>query len=246
MATVVSGPCVATSPLWHLKACPLFANLSETELGEVFRKSRIITLDAKTVIPAASEEEPALWAVKRGYVSMKLMDEEGSQMTVCLLEPGDVFGSLSPDPGERYGEFYRSVTSVCLCRIPTRELNELMGQYPNVAYRMAKAGLDRVHRLQVRMADLLLRPVEARVAFVLLELDRILGEDAPNGHRKLTAHISHMELAQLVGSSREMVTHVLHKFAANGIIDTRNRGLVLGSIKTLEDIRDEHYKWSNS
>ncbi len=245
MATITTNVTTSSSPLWLLKSCPLFATMPENELGEMFRWARIITLDAKTVIPAASEEEPALWAVKRGYVSMKLMDEDGRQMTVCLLEPGDVFGSLTPDPAERYGEFYRSVTSVCLCRIPTRELNELMQRYPNVAYRLTKAGLDRVHRLQVRMADLMMRPVEARVAFVLLELNRLMGEDTPDG-RTLTVRFSHMELAQLIGSSREMVTHVLRKFATRDIVETKNRGLTIEKLKVLEDIRDERYEWSNA
>ncbi len=245
MGTALSDPSRTTNSLWLLKSCPLFATMPEAELGEMFRWARIITLDAKKVIPAASEDEPALWAVKRGYVSMKLMDEEGRQMTVCLLEPGDVFGSLTPETGERYGEFYRSVTSVCLCRIPTRELNDLMVKYPNVAYRLTKAGLDRVHRLQVRMADLMMRPVEARVAFVLLELNRLMGQDSPGG-RTLTVRFSHMELAQLIGSSREMVTHVLHKFTSASIVESKNRGLTLEDLKALEDIRDERYEWSNA
>ncbi len=224
--------------LWHLRQCPLFQALDERELGAVFHASRIVGLGPEEIVPAASGEEPSLWIVKRGHVKLAYVDESGHQATVLVLSPGDIFGSLVSDDARDYGEHCRTITSCCLARIGRARFESLMARHPGVAFTITKSSFNRIHRLQVRLADLMVRPAEARLALVLLDLGRNVGEDGADGCRAIRLPLSHSDLAQLIGTSREMVTHVMGRFRRSGWVGTPKGEIQLLDVPALEVARD--------
>lgn len=229
--------------LWHLKCCPLFSEMSPKELGDVVRPGNVVSFSPDEPIPMESTDgEPALWVVKRGHVKQSFVDSEGRQATVLVLGPGDIFGSLfalGDDNVEDYGEHCRTMTSVCLCRISRQHFESLIAKYPNVAYRLTKSNFQRIHRLQARLADLLMRPAEARLALVLMELKGLVGVPDEEEGIALDLPLAHSDLAQLIGSSREMVTHLLGKFRRAGIVRTSRERIVLLDAEALKTIRDD-------
>lgn len=224
--------------VWHLKNCPLFAALEPRELGEIFHQSRIVGLGPNEIVPGAGGDEPSLWVVKRGHVKLGYVDHEGHTATVLILGPGDLFGSVMEGGARDYGEHCSTITSACLCRISASRFEALLRKYPQVAYSLMKANFSRIHRLQARLADFMVRPAEARLALVLLDLNREIGEDAPEGGRVLALPLSHQDLAQLIGSSREMVTHLLGRFRRRGVVATTRERIVLTDRTALEVARD--------
>lgn len=224
--------------LWHLKNCPLFTALTPAELGAVFECSRIVSFGAKEIVPTASLEEPAFWVIKRGHVKLTYIDHNGNQATVMILSPGDIMGSHVGDDQDGYGEHCETITSVCLCRITQTRFRQLLDKHPNVVYQVTKSSFQRIYRLQARLADLMVRSVEPRLALVLLDLERQVGEDDPQGGRLLGIPLSHSDLAHLIGSSREMVTHVIGRFRKQGLVSTARERIVLHDLPALEEIRD--------
>ena len=224
--------------VWHLKNCPLFAALEPRELGEVFHQSRIVGLGPNEIVPETDAAEPSLWVVKRGHVRLAYVDQEGHSATVLILGPGDLFGTVLNGKATNYGEHCSTITSACLCRISASRFEAFLQKYPLVSYNLMKASFSRIHRLQARLADFMVRPAEARLALVLLDLDREIGEDAPEGGRLLGLPLSHQDLAQLIGSSREMVTHLLGKFRRGGVVATTRERIVLTDRTSLEVARD--------
>lgn len=221
--------------LWHLKQCPLFANLSQQELGAIFDSSRLVVLDPGETTPAVPGDEPSIWVVKRGYVKLTYVDEEGRDGAILILSPGDIFGSILPDNEATFGESCQALTGVCLARLSRSRFDSLMKKFPDLGYRITKASFDRIHRLQIRVGELLMRSVEERLALALMELDRVVGENSEDGVRELSVSLSHRDLAQLVGSSREMVTHVMGRMRDNGLVDTTSRKHIV--LKDVEGLR---------
>lgn len=221
--------------LWHLKNCPLFAKLREEELGAIFDASRLVTLEPKECVPTPrAGDESAIYVVKRGYVKLTYIGDDGSDAAIMILGPGDMFGSVVP--GATFGETCQAMTGACLARLSSVRFEKLMQRFPGLAYEINKANFDRIYRLQVRVGELLMRSVEERLALTLLELDKVLGEDSGNGERTFNMPLSHRDLAQLVGSSREMVTHVMGRLRKKGLVDTSEKREII--LKNLQEIKE--------
>ncbi len=221
--------------LWHLKQCPLFTRLTPDEIGAIFHASQIVSLGENEIVPAPLVNEPALWIVKRGHVKLAYVDSAGREATVLILSPGDIFGAFD-EMAQDYGEHCRTMTSACLCRITRSKFDGLVKKYPDLAFQVTKANFDRIHRLQIRMAELLMRPVEERLAITLVDLDKQVGEPhEPNG-RLLALPLTHRDLSLLIGSSREMVTHVMRRFRAQGLVDTLRKQIVIKDLEALKSM----------
>jgi len=221
--------------LWHLKQCPLFSRLSSEELDAIYAASQVVSLGPEEIVPPADSGEAALWIVKRGHVKLSYVDAGGREATVLVLGPGDIFGGVHG--ANDYGEHCRTMSACCLCRIGKARFDHLMRKFPDIAYTINKANFDRIHRLQVRMAEMLMRPIDQRLAVALLDLDRQVGEESadPPG-RAIPLPLSHRDLAMLVGSSREMVTHVMKRLRSQGLVDATRKQLVLLDLEGLREL----------
>lgn len=205
--------------LWHIKHCPLFSALSPDELEAIRSASQMYEVGKNKVIPPPPESEPSLFVVKKGHVQLTYSDVEGKEAVVILLGPGDVFGSLDPDD-LTFGEHCRTVSESCVCRISRQKFEHMLQKYPGLAFRLTKFSLLRINRLQVRLAEMMMRQADERLALALLDLDKQVGRDEPDGRRKLTLALTHADLAKLIGTSREMVTILFSKFRKAGLIET--------------------------
>lgn len=224
--------------LWHLQQCPLFRNLRGEDLEAVFSMARLTSFgpDEDVNAPTELDETQSFWVVKRGHVKLGFVDDQGRESTVMILSPGDLFGSFPMAAVDAYGEHSRTLTSACLCSVSHKDFERLMRKHPTVAYEINKAAFRRIEKLQVRMADLLMKPIEERLAITLLQLNRQIGEDDGEGGRTFGLPLSHRDLANLVGSSREMVTHVLRRFREEGLIESARKELRLCNLPLLEKV----------
>jgi CRP-like cAMP-binding protein len=176
------------------------------------------------LIPAPPEGEPSLYVVKRGHVQLTYTDEMGNEAVVILLGPGDVFGSMDPSDLS-FGEHCRTVSEACVCRISRQRFEVMLQKYPGLAFSLTKFSLLRINRLQVRLAEMMMRQADERLALALLDLDKQVGRTEGDGRRKLSLALTHADLAKLIGTSREMVTMILGKFRKLGLVET-NRGWI--------------------
>jgi len=235
----VSLGAAASLKMWHIKQCPLFTDLAQPELREVLDLANVVSCSPGELIPVDSGTDGSVWIVKRGHVKMNYTDGAGRQAAVLLLGPGDMFGMVdSGRPGD-FGEHCESLTACCLCRISRRRFETMLARHPDLALRVNRAAMDRIGRLQVRLAELMLRPAEARLALILLELAQVAGIRTPEGEVRLDLPISHSDLAQLIGTSREMVSYVMRRFRDRNLLESARKEIVLMDLDGLRRIRDE-------
>jgi len=186
--------------LWHIKQCPLFSAMSPEEMRAIGSAAQMYELGKNKVIPPPPEGKPSLFVVKKGHVQLTYTDESGNEAVVILLGPGDVFGSLDPSD-ITFGEHCRTVSAACICRSSRQRFESMLHKYPDLAFRLTKFSPLRISRLQVRLAEMMMRQADQRLALALLDLDLQVGRDEPDGRRKLTLALTHADLAKLIGTS---------------------------------------------
>jgi CRP-like cAMP-binding protein len=222
-----------TDKLWHIKNCPLFSALSTEELEAIKAASEMYEMGRNRMLPAPPQDEPSLFVVKKGHVQLTYTDEQGNEAVVILLGPGDVFGSLD-STDLTFGEHCRTVSDACICRISRPRFEAMLHKYPTLAFSLTKFSLLRISRLQVRLAEMMMRQADERLALALLDLDRQVGRDEPGGRRKLTISLTHADLAKLIGTSREMVTILMGKFRQQSLVESEKGWIYLKDLGGLK------------
>ncbi len=228
-------PPQALDKLWHIKSCPLFSALSPQEMKAIESAAEMFQMPKNKLVPAPPDGEPSLFVVKKGHIQLTYTDEAGHEAVVILLGPGDVFGSLDQSQ-LAFGEHCRTVSDACICRISRRRFESMLQKYPNLAFSLTKFSLLRINRLQVRLAEMMMRQADERLALALIDLDKQVGRDEADGRRKLALALTHADLAKLIGTSREMVTMLLGKFRQRGLIATEKGWIYLKDIEGLRGV----------
>jgi len=213
---------VAVDKIAYLNQIDLFRQLSPEELQAVDRLAAVQSAPRGARLLDPTRFEPVLYLVKRGYVRLYRVTPEGRQLTVSLVGPGNVFGELEGlSTGTRHS-FAEALTDVLLCVLRDADLERLMRAYPEVAVRMVRVLSGRLRELEDLLEELALSSVRTRLLHLLVKLAETFGS-AEGPFRRLNVGLSHQDLADMVGCSRETVTLTLRELARGGLVRTARR-----------------------
>ncbi len=128
--------------------------------------------------------------------------------------------------GEQRNEFAEAVVDCQVIAIPSQDLIELIERRPGLALGITKLVGLRRRRVENRLRNVLFRSNRERVAHILLELLQIHGQQKEKEwHIKVS--LSHQDLANLIGVTRESVTLVLGQLQLEKLVRVRRRAIVV-------------------
>ena len=141
------------------------------------------------------------------------------------MGPPDMFGELSVfDPGPRTSSAI-TITAVRAVSMDRGALRAWIAARPQIAEELLCVLARRLRRTNNDMADLILTDV-GRVAKQLLALGQRFGTQEDGGLR-VTHDLTQVEIAQLVGASRETVNKALAEFAHRGWIRLDGKSVLI-------------------
>ena len=158
---------------------------------------------------------PQAVLVVRGLVRVYLASVEGRQVTVRYARPGDVLG-IAVLVGGPANVGAQAVEPSSLVRISSRALTAAAGRDPRVAWAIAEELNRRLYDTLEQTAVNAFGSVRQRVAAHLLDLAS--AQQQPRG--RLAARVTQQELADAVGSVREVVARVLRDLRLEGMVAT--------------------------
>lgn len=185
-------------------------------------------LDGLTVIRVSAGgvfyrpgEPVGVHLVTDGLVRVSLSSEEGRQVTVRYARRGDVLGVPVAVAGS-VPVTAQAVTDAVLIATRPGVLPQLAQRDPRVGLWMADELADRVQALLQELARNTFWPVRRRLARHLLDL----AVDAQHGD-ELLVQASHQDLADHIGSVREVVARTLAGLRTEGLIHNDANGIHL-------------------
>jgi len=155
-----------------------------------------------------------LHLVVGGLVRVAMTSPEGRQVTIRYARRGEVLGAPIVVSGS-VPVIAQAVTDVTLARTAPDLLPALARNDSLVALWLAEELSRRVHGLLTELARNTFFPVKARIARHLLDLAA-----ATQHGTRLEAQVNQQELADAVGTVREVVTRTLSGLRADGLVAT--------------------------
>jgi CRP/FNR family cyclic AMP-dependent transcriptional regulator len=202
-----------------LRRVPLFAQLGDDDLARIAAMVRERPYPRHSVIVFEDDPGDALFIVAMGQVKVVLVGEDGREVILAVLGPGDFFGELALIDDEPRSAHVIAMDDAQLLVLRRDDFHEALQSHPRMALGMLRTLSRRLRRADDQIGSLVLLDVYGRVARVLLDL----ASKSAEGDR--IRRVTHATIAQMIGSSRETVSRTLRDLAERGLIEVSPRGI---------------------
>lgn len=219
-------PSSPANKLWYLKHIRLFDGMSPSDMQEMEKITRMEEVKKRQPLYLPGDPSNNVYLLKQGRVKIANTAPSGKEVTFEILEPGDVFGELEVLEDAPRSTLAEALDDTLICVIPRKDFDRYLAMHPNVTVKLTKLIGLRLKKIQSRVEDLVFRDVPARLAHLLLELSKTDGVTDKRGIR-LKAKLTHQEMANLIGCSRETVSTIMGQFRDDGLIQMDGRTITL-------------------
>jgi CRP-like cAMP-binding protein len=180
------------------------------------------------MVVSADDPGDALYVISDGEVKVVLWGQNGREIILDTLTPGDFFGEMSLVDGEPRSANVICITDCRILRLGRREFLQALRSFPSIAINVMTELCVRLRRADEAIGNLALLDVFGRVARFLIEKSEEEGDDVPEGIiiRKMPTQ---QYIASCIGTSRETVSRALSEFQKRGLIESRGKGLLVRS-----------------
>jgi CRP/FNR family transcriptional regulator, cyclic AMP receptor protein len=212
--------------VWYLQRNRLFAEATESEVADNEHLFTMCEMARGTHVFDQGDSTRVIYLVKRGAVRIARETEDGKEVTVALLGPGDLFGeeTLFEDKPRTTNAIV--VEDALLCQTRAEDLFALLSRDPALALNVAKVLSGRLDEAQATMEDLAYTKVGERILHLLRKLAAEHGVPCTGGTR-IDLRLTHADIASLVGSTRETVSVEMGRLAEAGHVRALGRSIVL-------------------
>jgi CRP/FNR family transcriptional regulator len=167
-------------------------------------------------------EAKSLFFLKHGLIKTSRIAPDGRELILHIHHRGDVFGELCFCTGTRREQAVVLEPS----EIVELPLGELLGQLqrnPDAMLDLLELMAERLNAAQSMLQSVAFDTTMARLIQMLLAMGERLGVKSGDA-QQIPHHITHEELAELIGSRRVVVSSLLNQLRALGLIEYRRKG----------------------
>lgn len=154
------------------------------------------------------------------------MTSDGRAVPLGYRGTGDVLGESCFGGVKQYTENAMAMEEVEVVRLPVVSVFSLVSSDPALGTAIMALLVGRQREAEERIESMLFRNVEGRLAEFLLRAADRWGVPTPKG-TLISAPITHLEIAQSIGSTRETVTLTLGALRREGLLDVAGRRLIV-------------------
>jgi CRP/FNR family cyclic AMP-dependent transcriptional regulator len=213
----------------------LLAQLAPGELDRVLGMVTERQLKNGQVIFQKGDPGTSLMAVLHGRVKIGAYSEDGKEIILNIVEPGQIFGEIALLDGKERTADATAMGPTTLLVLDRREFVPFLERNPKIAVRLIEVLCERVRRTSEMVESVAFLEYSARLARLLLRLAENYGEETEDGVR-INLRISQQELGNLIASTRESVNRQLNAWAEEGVIELERGQITILDSDTLEDL----------
>jgi len=212
--------------LWYLRKVPLLQELPTDVLSKLAEKVELREIRRRQVIYLPGDPGMAVFLVNGGRVKVSKVTRDGKELTLSYRVPGEIFGETCLIDGEPREEMAEAMENALVTEIERGVFDELLRTQPSLGYRMTKILAQRRREIEAKIENLVFKDVNAKLAELLLRFADEYGVEDARG-TLVALKITHQEMANLIGSTRETVSLTLAQFKKRGLIQSEGRKVII-------------------
>jgi len=221
---------------WNFRRSGFFCQLSADEFKDLDAIKHVSACPADAFLFFEQQRSRGIYLLCEGQVKLSFSSSGGKTLVLRIAKPGEVLGLLSALSGNPY-----EVTAVTLrpCQVAfvaSTDFQRFLLKHAAVFERVANhIGWEYKAACEQLFAIGLGASVNERVAKFLLNWSAEGG--SPGNGARFTIPLSHEEIAEHVGTTRESVTRTLSEFRGRGLIESHGSTFVIADRVALQEVR---------
>ena len=221
---------ISTLPELFKSTFPFWGAMRDEDKNMFLRSAQTAIFKKGTTVHDGNECTGVI-LIKTGALRMYLLSDDGKEVTLCRLFPGDtcIFtASCALDSITFDVSVDAEEDSECMI-IGGCAYEEVVRKLPEAKIYTYEAALSRFSDVMWAMQQILFMSMDKRLAIFLLDESANSGSD--------TVKLTHEQIAKYMGSAREVVSRMLKYFASEGLISSsRTEGIRLLDKKRLREL----------
>jgi CRP-like cAMP-binding protein len=214
---------------------PLFGQLAPEELERLVAYMRLVRQPARTVLFRKGDPGTHMVVVVRGRVKVCTHSEDGKELVLNLINPGEVVGEIALlDGSDRTADAVTLADSDLLI-LERRDFIPFLQRHPDSCMRLFAVLCDRLRKTSELLEEALFLEGSSRLAKRLVHLAEIFGKPVQGGVM-VDIPLSQQQLGNMVGMSRESMNKQLKQWRQDGLISIEEGRYVLTNLEALREM----------
>lgn len=206
----------------QLEAVPLFNDLPKPAREALLCKARTRTYAKGAIVINEGDAAHGLFIVCSGQLKACLNDEQGRELVLSTMGPGDHFGELALLDGAPRSANVAALEASELLFITKEAFHSVLQAHPDCMWAIVFSLVARVRDLTENVRTLALVDVFGRLVRLLTSLAAQEGE-----MQVIRPRPTQQDIANRIGASREMVSRILKDLVFGGFLNLESDHIVI-------------------
>jgi CRP/FNR family transcriptional regulator len=197
--------------LWYIQQLDLFKGVAHEKLNQIEMMFAMREYCKREVIFKPGDRDK-VFIVKTGQVELYQLSSSGKRIIIEQLLPGSIFGDFGVEGESEL--FVEATTNSYVCSLQKDKFFTLVSLNPELSEKLMKQLFQRLIHVEKRMSS-----VASDNAFQkIIKLFLSLGRKKTDHLMELPNKLTHDELSQMLGISRQTVTTLINQLEKKGLI----------------------------
>ncbi len=221
------------SKLWYLENFNLFSNLKKESMNELSKIAQDSELDKNHPIYFPNEPSNSIFLLKSGRVKISRYSNDGKEMIMAFINPGEVFGEMSYLGENERTDIAVTIEPSFICAINKDDFAQFIEKNPSLNLKLTRLIGLKLKSYSERIEDLVFKDAKQRVISFIKKLadenGKIVGDQI-----FVKPFLKHQDIADLTACARQTVNDVLTDLREKGIIDFDRKKLIINDMDSLK------------
>lgn len=220
-----------------LKNTPLFSSLSQPELQLLAKRTVRKLFNSGELVFSEGEPCNGMNIISRGRVRIFKTSASGREQVLAVERPGGLIAEIPVFDGGPYPASAAAIEDTEIAFISRRDFQAYCLEHPEVALKVLAVVGARLRRLVAIIEELSFTTIRQRLVAMLVRLAQTEGKKTARGV-EFVLPSSHQELANQLGTVRELISRNLTRLQAEGLLEVESRQIVVKDLRGLRGILD--------
>lgn len=219
----------------ELRAARPFCNMAEPVVASMDGVKFTAVYPKGSTLFVEGEQPRGVFILCSGRAKLVTSSSEGKTLIVKIVEPGEILGVSAAILGTPFEVSAETIEPSQVNFIRREDFLRFVAENPQASLHTARALSEKYQSAQREIRTLgLSQTTSEKLARLLLDwCER--GEDTPKGVR-LKVMLTHEEIAQMIGTTRETVTRLLSDFRRRKLVEVKGSTFMIHSRADLQDL----------
>ena len=210
-----SRPMKEDERIEFLKKIILFTSLTDEELQKIMKKVVVRRFKKNQTILYGEDTNEFMYIILDGKVKAVQTTEDGKEIILAMHRSGDFFGELSLIDGKTVPASVMAIDDSVIALVSRKDFFSLLYDHGRVVDNFLHILCSRLRESWDKIQILSLNNASQRLKMLFLSLSNEYGEKTDDGVT-LSLKLTHQEIANMAGLTRETVTRIIDKWLRDG------------------------------